>query len=103
MKKNKKNQTERTEPSKESFREGEENLGPHDNMRPDRFPNSTMNKDQRRDAESVLDEDDKDNSDIEKLAADVNTTGSRVTSSSTDDIAGVSDIDRGLGRSRKNR
>jgi len=95
----------------EDIRKSEKDLGPHTNMRPDReteeerFPESNMSKDQREDAEHVekkRQEPNQDSSDIQQLADDVEgTVGSRVTSSSPDDIAGVADLDRGMRRAKR--
>ena len=82
------------------IRKSEKDLAPHTGMRPDKFPESRMHKDQREDTERVQRE--KDDSNIEELAADTEgTVGSRVTGSSPEDIAGVSDLDRGMRRSRR--
>ena len=88
--------------TEKDIRKSERDLGPHSGMRPDHFPESRMHKDQREDAERVKRE--KDDSNIEDLATDVEgTVGSRTTGSSPEDIAGVSDLDRGMRRSRRNR
>ena len=67
--------------------------------KPDRFPESIQAKDeiQKHDSE-------KKDDDIELLAGDVKgTVSERDTGSSPNDIAGVSDIDRGMRRSRRYR
>lgn len=66
--------------------------------KPDRFPESPLTKEEmeRRDNKA------KDDSDIELLADDVEgTVRGRQTSSSPGDIAGVSDLDRGMRRARR--
>ena len=80
------------------LQKSERDLAP---TKPDKpFPESQMTKDQRKDAEKVKSEKDDE---IGALADDVDgTVGSRQTSSSPDDIAGVADLDRGL-RSRRNK
>lgn len=66
--------------------------------KPERFPESNLAKDE---IEKMKDEEKKD-SDIELLADDVSgTVSDRNTSSSPDDIAGVSDIDRGMRRAKR--
>jgi hypothetical protein len=65
--------------------------------KPDRFPESHLAKDEMEKREN-----EQKDSDIELLAGDV--TGhvsDRNTSSSPDDIAGVSDLDRGMRRARR--
>lgn len=74
----------------------------HKNLQKERFPESTMAKDSRADAEKA--EKVRDHADGEKASADDDTTGmvgSRVTSSSADDLAGVADIDKGLKRAER--
>jgi hypothetical protein len=67
--------------------------------KPDRFPESMQAKDEIKRQENPKKDDD-----IELLAGEVQgTVGSRDTSSSPEDIAGVSDIDRGMRRARRNR
>ncbi len=87
----------------DDIRKSEAGLGPHTGMRPDRFPESSMSKDQRADVERIRQgRGEKDSSDIEQLADDVKgTVGSRETGSSPQDIAGVADLDRGLRRRRR--
>lgn len=68
------------------------------NSQAERFPESTMNKSSREDAEAVNEEDD---STLEALADDVHMVGSRTTSSAPDDIAGVADLDKGMRRSKR--
>ena len=80
------------------LQKSERDLAPTGKNRP--FPESQMTKEQRKDAEKVKG---KKDDDIEALADDVDgTVGSRQSSSSPDDIAGVADLDRGL-RSRRNK
>ena len=69
--------------------------------RPDRFPESQQARDEMEKLEHEKDSDKKD-SDIELLAGEV--TGSvseRHTGTNPEDIAGVSDLDRGLRRRRR--
>lgn len=71
----------------------------HKSLQSERFPDSSMTKDQRKDTEKVKE---KDDSNIEELAADVEgTVGTRNTSSDPDDIAGVADLDKGLRRAKR--
>lgn len=81
----------------------------HTDMREDRFPESDMNKAQPADENKVKDENKlseeeeerrrKKNADIGALAKEVRgTVSSRGTSRSSDDIAGVSDLDNRLKR-----
>jgi hypothetical protein len=67
--------------------------------KPDRFPESMQAKDEiKRQANPKKDDD------IELLAGEVKgTVSDRDTSSSPEDIAGVSDLDRGMRRARRNR
>jgi hypothetical protein len=96
MRKDHKNQDLSREPEKSS-RQAAEDLN-RDLQQDKRFPESQMTKESRKDAESVQ----QDNASLEELAEDVDVTmGSRVTSKDPADIAGVADIDKGLGRARK--
>ena len=84
--------------SESDLQKSERDLAPPGKKRP--FPESQMAKEQRKDAENVKGEKDDD---IEALADDVDgTVGSRQSSSSPEDIAGVADLDKGL-RSRRNK
>lgn len=69
------------------------------NSQAERFPESSMNKSSREDAEKTNKEE--DDSTIESLADDVHMVGSRATSSSPDDIAGVADLDKGMRRAKR--
>ncbi|HEX8039133.1 MAG TPA: hypothetical protein VF490_08265 [Chryseosolibacter sp.] len=65
--------------------------------RPDRFPESAQAKDEEQKLRNK-----KPDTDIEQLADDVTgTVGERETGSNPSDIAGVSDIDRGMRRARR--
>jgi hypothetical protein len=67
------------------------------NSQNERFPESNMTKDSRKDAEKNRK---KDDSDIETLVNDdlAGSTNARSTSTSADDIAGVADLDNGMKR-----
>jgi hypothetical protein len=69
------------------------------NFQNERFPESNVGKNPRKDSDPQQ----KDDSEIEALAEDVSGTVSERTtdSSSPADIAGVADLDRGLGRARR--
>jgi len=73
----------------------------------DRFPESRQARDEmelqrRREEMAAREKKEKDNSNIESLADDVaGTVGDRTTGSNPRDIAGVSDIDRGMRRGRR--
>jgi hypothetical protein len=62
-----------------------------------KFPDSSMTKDQRKDAERVKDELADD--DLASSTEDLNAT--RSTGSTPDDQAGIADIDRGLDRAKQ--
>lgn len=65
--------------------------------KPDRFPESLQAKDEEEKRKHR-----KPDTDIEALADDVaGSVGERETGSNPDDIAGVSDIDKGMRRSRR--
>jgi hypothetical protein len=67
--------------------------------RPTRFPESQQAKDEM---EKLEHEQSGSDSDIELLAGDVaGTVSERETGSNPDDIAGISDLDRGMRRSRR--
>lgn len=68
--------------------------------KPDRFPESVQAKDE----EEKLRHKKHDSSNIEQLADDVaGSVGERETGSNPEDLAGVSDLDRGMRRSRRTR
>lgn len=71
----------------------------HRNLQSERFPESyAMNEQRTPGAEGR----EKDDSNIEELANDVEgTVGTRKTGSNPDDIAGVADLDNDLRRSKK--
>lgn len=85
------------------IRKSERDLKPHTGMRPDRFPESSMTKDQRKDVEKMKRPDgEKEEPTIQELADNLdNTVGRRKTGSSPTDTAGVADLDQGLRRSRR--
>jgi len=64
----------------------------------DAFPESHVMQDEELE-DSVIDE--KDDSDIESLAADTGTVSERTTGTSPSDIAGVADLDRGMRRAKR--
>jgi len=67
--------------------------------KPERFPESPATKEELKRQEKKENDDN-----IELLAADVKgTVSERDTGSSPEDIAGVSDLDRGMRRSRRHR
>lgn len=71
--------------------------------KPDKFPESQQAKDEfeKRAHEDATKDANKD-ADIELLAGEVQgTVGTRETSTSPEDIAGVSDLDRGMRRARR--
>lgn len=71
--------------------------------KPDRFPESNETKDEfeKRAHEDAKKDANKD-ADIELLASEVKgTVGTRETSTSPEDTAGVSDLDRGMRRARR--
>jgi len=64
----------------------------------ERFPESNMTKDSREDAEKMK----KNASDIEPMSEDLSgTVGSRKTGNDPEDIAGVSDLDNAMERSKR--
>lgn len=69
--------------------------------KPDRFPESTQAKDE----EAKRRHQKRDDDDLEQLADDVGagTVSERTTGSNPNDIAGVSDIDHDMRRSRRRR
>jgi hypothetical protein len=71
----------------------------HRNLQSERFPESNVMNEQRT---PDADASEKDDSNIEALANDVEgTVGTRTTGSNPDDIAGVADLDNNLRRSKR--
>ena len=71
--------------------------------KPDRFPESMQAKDEVRRPDAGSKKEEKDD-DIELLAGEVKgTVSDRDTSSSPEDIAGVSDLDGGMRRARRTK